>query len=249
MAMFTAYFDASGHPDDPGVEFLTVGGFLASADNWVFFDRCWKRVLNKYGFPDLHMRKYRRSMDPLIGDLIPVIQKLTRYSFACTISLDDYRTNDERYQIRKTASPIAIAGLMAMRHLRGVVEDMRQPWEQMSVIFEDGDADKGNLEKWARGHLGIGIRFENKKVTKAFEACDLIAWHHLQASRKLFPAPGMYGMEDMLSPFQELDEIPHSLNGKDSWSFIKNPELEESTKKMLASTRRPGVDRYPVTVF
>jgi hypothetical protein len=30
---------------------------------------------------------------------------------------------------------------------------------------------------------------------------------------------------------------------------MTNPELEDSIKKMLASDRRPGLDRYPVTQF
>jgi hypothetical protein len=54
MAMFTAYFDASGAPDDPNVNNLTVAGFLASADQWIIFDRRWKNVLKKYGVTALH---------------------------------------------------------------------------------------------------------------------------------------------------------------------------------------------------
>jgi hypothetical protein len=264
MAMFTAYFDASGAPDDPNVHNLTVAGFVASTDQWIIFDRRWKKVLKKYGVTALHMKEFAHSKGefegwdkepkkkrrPLfIGELVTILQRLMRCSFASTISLDDYRKNEERYKIRKVASPLAIAGLMAVADLLAVAKDMRQPLDKLLLMFEDGDIDKGNLEEWVKGHFGLKIHFEDKKLIKAFEACDLLAYEHLQASNKLLPEPGIYALEDLRKSFQRLDAIPHALNGHDHWSFIANPKLEESTKKMLASSRRPGVERYPVTVL
>jgi hypothetical protein len=232
--MFTAYFDASGAPDDPCVHSLTVAGFIASGDQWEVFDRRWKKVLKKYGVTALHMRDFSHSRGefegwdkvpkkmrrPLfIGDLVTILQKLMRYSFASTISLDDYRANEERYKIREIASPLAIAGLMGVEHLVAVARDMRQPLDQMSVMFEDGDVDKGNLEDWVRGHFGIRIRFEKKRFIKAFEACDLLAYEHLQMSKKFLPEPGLYGMEDMRKAFQRLDTIPHALKRQRALGF------------------------------
>jgi hypothetical protein len=263
MAMFTAYFDASGAPDDPNVKSLTVAGFLASADQWIIFDRRWRKVLKKYGVTALHMREFAHSKGEFegwdkepkkekraffIGELVTILQRLMRCSFACTLSLNDYRKNEGRYKIRKVASPLAIAGLMAVGDLVAVAKDMQQPLDKLLLMFEDGDIDKGNLEDWIKGVFALKTHFEDKTI-KAFEACDLLAYEHLQASNKLLPAPGVYALEDLRKAFQRLDVIPHALNGHDHWSFIANPKLEESTKKMLASSRRPGVERYPVTVL
>ena len=35
MAMFTAYFDASGSADDPNTPVLAVAGFIASTEQWI----------------------------------------------------------------------------------------------------------------------------------------------------------------------------------------------------------------------
>jgi hypothetical protein len=259
MGVFTAYFDASGSPDDPHVHYLTVAGFIATADQWSLFDRRWKKILKKYGVTKLHMKEFSHSqgefvgwdVDPkksqrplLISSLVTLLQRMMRHSFATTISLDDYRENEKTYHIRKVASPLAIAGMMVMDNLKEVAISL--PIKQLLVLFEDGDADRKNLKEWVSG-FGFKPHFIPKDDIKAFEACDLLAYEHLQASKKVMPQPGIYALEDLRKSFQRLHEIPHQLNGSDHWGVITNPELEECTKEMLASDRRPGLDRYPVT--
>lgn len=256
MAMFTAYFDASGHPDDPNVRSLTVAGFLASTDQWSIFDRRWKKILEKYEVPYLHMKEFSHSQgefvgwdqDPkkqqrpkFIGELVTLLQKMMRRSFAQTISLDDYRENEKQYKIRKIASPLAITGLRAVRDLVAATKAMHQPLNELLVFFEDGDIDKRNLDDWVNGVLGIKLHFECKGKIKAFEACDLLAYEHLQAVRKMIPEPGVYALEDLRKSFQRLQSIPHVLDGVDHWGIVMNPSLEESTKKMLAFERRPKI--------
>jgi hypothetical protein len=151
-----------------------------------------------------------------------------------------------KYHIRKVASPLALAGMMVMDHLRDVAVSL--PIKQLFVLFEDGDTDKGNLKEWVTG-FGFKPHFVPKGNAKAFEACDLLAYEHLQASNKVMREPGVYALEDLRKSFQRLHQIPHELNGVDHWGVMTNPDLEESTKKMLASDRRPGLKRYPVSTF
>jgi hypothetical protein len=252
MAMFTAHFDASGHPDDPHVHYLTVAGFLASAEQWIAFERKWKKVLAKYDVPYLHMKEFSHSQGAFKGwdqepkkqkrnqfmaELVNLVLRHLRHSFAMTISLDDYRANEAKHHIRTISSPLAIAGVMAIEDLVEVATAMKQPLHEIRVFFEDGDADKHNLEEWVKGIFGIRIHFESEMVP--FEACDLIAYEHLQASKKVMPEPGVYAIEDLRKAFQRLHEVPHTLNGADHWGVVDNPSLEESTKRMLASDRRP----------
>jgi hypothetical protein len=191
---------------------------------------------------DVDPKKSQRPL--LISSLVTLLQRMMRHSFATTISLDDYRENEKTYHIRKVASPLAIAGMMVMDNLKEVAISL--PIKQLLVLFEDGDADRKNLKEWVSG-FGFKPHFIPKDDIKAFEACDLLAYEHLQASKKVMPQPGIYALEDLRKSFQRLHEIPHQLNGSDHWGVITNPELEECTKEMLASDRRPGLDRYPVT--
>jgi len=261
MGMFTAYFDASGSPDDPHVHYLTVAGFIATEDQWSIFDRRWKKILKKYGVTKLHMKDFSHSrgefvgwdVDPkkswrplMIGRLVTLLQRMMRHSFAITISLDDYRENEKTYHVRKVASPLAIAGMMVMENLIAVAKSIAV--EKLRVLFEDGDTDQRNLEEWVKG-FGLKPHFLPKNDIKAFEACDLLAYEHLQASKKVMPQPGIYALENLRKSFQRLHEIPHELNGVGHWGVIVNPELEDCTRQVLASDRRPGVDRYPVTKF
>lgn len=261
MGNFSAYFDASGSPDDPQLHYLTVAGFIATADQWSLFDRRWKKILKKYGVTKLHMKEFSHSrgefvgwdIDPkkswrpmMISSLVTLLQRRMRHSFACTISLDDYRENEKKYHIRKVASPLALAGMMVMANLKEVAISL--PINRLLTLFEDGDTDQSNLEEWVKG-FGFKPHFIPKDDNKAFEACDLLAYEHLQASKKVMPQPGVHALQDLRKSFQRLHQIPHELNGVDHWGVMTNPELEESTKKMLASDRRPGLDRYPVTKF
>ena len=46
MAMFTVYFDASGHPD--GTSVFSVAGFIANAQQWIDIQDGWESVLARY---------------------------------------------------------------------------------------------------------------------------------------------------------------------------------------------------------
>jgi hypothetical protein len=250
MAMFTAYFDASGAPDDPHVKSVTVAGFLASADQWTRFDREWKKTLAAHGATALHMKEFSHSRGEFkgwdtpkkaafIGQLVTILQKRMRHSFAMTISMEDYRRNEEKYHIRDIASPLAIVGLQVVQALLQLCLSINQPFNETIVLFEDGDVDRANLKDWIRGVYGATVHFESKGL-KAFEACDLLAYEHLQASKKVFGhPPATYGFEDLRKAFQRLFLIPHTLGDKDHWAVITNPSLEESTIAMLRSERRP----------
>jgi hypothetical protein len=54
--VFTAYFDDSGTHD--GSPNTTVGGFLASVDQWQEFERLWNLLLYDYGLEFFHMSDY-----------------------------------------------------------------------------------------------------------------------------------------------------------------------------------------------
>jgi len=52
-----AYFDESGHPDDPNVHAFSLIGFRATCITWTKFNSTWNSLLNKYGVPYFHHRE------------------------------------------------------------------------------------------------------------------------------------------------------------------------------------------------
>ncbi|HXX17022.1 MAG TPA: hypothetical protein VEJ47_19125 [Candidatus Eremiobacteraceae bacterium] len=98
--MFSAYFDASGHPNNTSV--LAVAGFIADADQWIEFDRNWKEVLNRpdFGISSLHMKDFCHSTGEFaawrndeqrrrafLSALIEIIKIRVRHSFMRTQSI------------------------------------------------------------------------------------------------------------------------------------------------------------------
>jgi hypothetical protein len=55
----TAYFDASGLPDDGSV--LVVSGFVSSARRWARFDSEWSKILQDSGIRIFHMKEFAHS--------------------------------------------------------------------------------------------------------------------------------------------------------------------------------------------
>lgn len=61
LAVFSAYFDASGDETDTRTKFVSVAGFIASAPVWMNFETRWLQrlrddeVFDEHGYPAFHM--------------------------------------------------------------------------------------------------------------------------------------------------------------------------------------------------
>lgn len=51
-----AYFDESGHTDDPNVHAVAVAGAIATTRAWTDLEREWRRVLSEFGATEFHMK-------------------------------------------------------------------------------------------------------------------------------------------------------------------------------------------------
>lgn len=59
-----AYFDESGHPRDPNILSFTIGGCVASCDEWQAFDGAWIKILSDYHMPWFHMVDFEAAKRP-----------------------------------------------------------------------------------------------------------------------------------------------------------------------------------------
>src|SRR5580658_8488112 len=63
VAMYSAYFDESGHPDGGGV-YMVVAGCVASVDQWAHLDREWGELLRPLGIEVFHSTDFYQRQSP-----------------------------------------------------------------------------------------------------------------------------------------------------------------------------------------
>ncbi len=238
MTIFTAYFDASGHPD--GLDVLAVAGFIAEVNQWIEFERNWKEILNRQDFKvsSLHMKDFCHSTGEFAswkGDeqrrrnflsaLIGTIKVRARHSFANSIYLPDYRALDQKYELSDNYPPLAYSGGNCIGHVHQWAQKWGIPQSDIAYCFEDGDKDRGKLASQAQSVYGINVNFLKKAQNVAFQAADLLAYEHFNANRRVMPNPGVFALNELRNPLQKLNEIPNGDNGED-WSVTERPQLE-----------------------
>jgi hypothetical protein len=251
MAIFTAYFDVSGHPDSTDV--LSVAGFIANTGQWTRFEKEWKKVLANYGVLSLHMRSFAHSTEEFTswkGDedkrraflsaLINVLVPRVRHSFVSSVYLPDYRAIDKVNSIRSLRSPFALAGCTCIGKVMDWATAKGFDTSKLAFVFEDGDEDKLNFAQCAFHDFNVNPIFLNKAQSVAFQAADLLAYEHLKANIKIIPNSGLYALEDLRKPLQTLDTIPHGANGED-WGIHEKPQMKDGFKKLFAHLGQPWV--------
>jgi hypothetical protein len=227
MAMFTVYFDASGSPDQ-GVA-LSVAGFIATAEQWIEFERNWKTALDAYGVTELHMKdfapgagefaawkddKHRRRL--FLERLISIIKIRVRHSFVNSIMLEHFHRVCKLYPRLLEWKPFALAGDNCIDKVNNWAQLNSVPLDHIHTIFEDGDKDKGHLIKQCEKYNGFIPTFLKKKQSCAFQAADLLAYEHRLANQTIYEAGiGTLAMSDLRRSLQALEDIPHGEGGKD----------------------------------
>jgi hypothetical protein len=191
MAIFSAYFDASGHPDQGDI--LTVAGYAATVDSWIRFDVEWKEILASEGVGSFHMTDFASSSgefaswkgrDPdqverrrfFIERLTKCLQKHCARFFRVSLFLPDYDLINSEYMLAETIGlPYAVCCSQVTLALRGWANDLGC-LDTLLYFFEDGDKDKGDFESHHKSTYGKNPRFLDKQEAIAFQAADFNAW-------------------------------------------------------------------------
>jgi hypothetical protein len=104
MLMLTAYFDETGHADDPVLNFAGMAGFVAPYGRWVNFEDQWRDTLTNAGLAEpFHMKEFAHSTGQfkawknqedrrrmLLGRLIEIIQETKATPIGAAVSLRDF---------------------------------------------------------------------------------------------------------------------------------------------------------------
>lgn len=106
MLMLTAYFDETGHADDPFLNFAGMAGFVASYGKWLNFEDQWNDALKNAGLSEpFHMKEFAHSAGQfkpwkgredkrrlLFGRLMEIIRETAATPIGAAVSLRDFET-------------------------------------------------------------------------------------------------------------------------------------------------------------
>lgn len=188
MAMYSAYFDASGHPNQQTV--LTVAGFVSTVKKWSRFDVEWNAILKAEGVAWFHMTDFVSSQGefavgwrgatqrrkPFIDRLAECLKRNVNKSFRTTVILDDYHTANKNFQVEeRLGRPYTLCCLMCVHTLRRWAK-RKGASGKLLYYFEDGDKDKGDFEQFHKTDYTVAPEFLDKTEAVAFQAADFAGW-------------------------------------------------------------------------
>lgn len=204
MGVLEAYFDASGHEDDPNCRVVTVAGFISTYDKWRKFERDWAQALAAESVTLFHMKEFAHSTGEFrnwrgdeerrrrfLGTLIRILQRRTLKAVAATLLLDHYRALDRELQMREyVGTPYEVAAQFAAMYVRGWGKRHR-PKDAIINVFEKGDDQQAGLQRsfslYFSGAFDEPPVYVDKRseVGLPLQAADLIAYEHAKAFNDL----------------------------------------------------------------
>ena len=254
MAMFTAYFDASGHPDDSTAFF--VSGFVSSVRDWVKFEKEWLALLDDYNIPNpFHLTDFISGRKPydtwflnksrraeFYDRAIRIIRRRTNKDFSQGIVVADLERLHAEFEIpvndavgNTLASPLTYCGVGAWVQV--------QAWEQrakgrglridgpIELIFDRGDKHRGQFARIMRDVFDIEPILKDKKDFLPIQAADILAWEHRRAA------------DDSIAgnrrPRDEFSEVARQFPGAAEWVFSRWDKLSSYCDEKQFPKKKP----------
>jgi hypothetical protein len=217
MVMFMAAYDASM---DSRKAFLSVGGFVSSAADWLDFDGKWRDRLAQDGLSYFHTADFAHSVGDfarfknqkerkraLLQDLLGIVSSHTYRKFGVTVEVEavDAEFADQN-KLEYAPNSFVLAGELACGQALfwAIAEGCPLP----EFVFEDSDLGRGKLAEQVKVLTGVMPTFRPKKDSpeiKAFtplQAADILVYEMSRLTRKGTPR-GSFSY-----PFQELNRMP-----------------------------------------
>jgi hypothetical protein len=191
MAMYTAYFDESGSPDEGKA--LVVAGYVASVEQWLKFDDEWREALARERVKRFHMRDFahsKREFESWQGDqkrrtafiktLVKIIRANVRKSFSQAVILEDYNKVNEKYLLaEQLLLPYPLCAFACARAVNSWAKDHGYI-DPVLHIYEDGATHKKQFKRLMEYQEYPDPIFGTKDDYVAFQAADLVVWESLK---------------------------------------------------------------------
>jgi hypothetical protein len=261
MAMFGAYFDASG--TDDGASCLSVAGVVTPATRWKTFNSKWWDILSKAdvapdkeGYIVFHMTDFESGWGKFKGwdkdKKIFVMKKLVtamagriKIVVARSVNIKEFLSVQNDFPNFRHQSAFTFCFMQCVIDLSGILDELKV-FEPVAYMFEHGDGygeELGILKRAVErdSFLRDKFRWESfsdsltKKKYPAFQAADIIAFE---------------GQEEMLNyiiPGEALRDARKSLNAlrmafsKSKAYMIGGPTHEPELRKLAPGFIGPNL--------
>lgn len=220
MAMFTAYFDASGAGQ--GQPFIIVSGYIANFQQWGMFERVWADAHSEAGVDlPFHMAEFmaacsnpqyasqknarpdyvRLATNPEAAELFLHRLAVTEVStmhcgISCIVPMDLYNNVSSLLDLRKVVPPYALAARMCIHRLHNW-EQMFGIGEPIEYIFEAGDFEQGKFTELMVDEGEALPIYKNKKDFAGLQAADHYAWEQFNVLKKRQQNPNFVPRESL----------------------------------------------------
>jgi hypothetical protein len=200
MTLFTAYFDASGHPDASGkAPALFVSGFVAPVEKWRKFETRWLALLDEHHIvPPFHttdfeagqgqyaaLRKNASACESFRAAAIDIMTRYTNKAFSVGVIIPDLRRLFVEYEVPSDLPrqpypwcAIRVSDLVIRWAGNRVKAGTAQLTDNVQFIFQHGDKHQGEFGEAAKRLYGKVPLFLKDKDAVPFQACDYLAWEH-----------------------------------------------------------------------
>ncbi len=211
MAMFTAYFDASGNAEQPE-SFVIVSGYIANYLQWRAFEVTWAAIHSQFGVktpfhmttfmaalsnPDRYasQRDARADYVALAKDS-PKAQEFFKQiclaqlsmiicGVSCIVDMRTYEGMSLLLDLRDKIPPYALAARTCVAQVHQW-ESHFSIQEPVECIFERGDLEQDKFTDLVRRDGGDPPIYKDKKDYAGLQAADHYAWeqfHYMKKSR------------------------------------------------------------------
>lgn len=260
MAMYSAYFDESGHPDSPHGPYMVVAGCVATVDQWVHLEREWKCFLDPLGIEVFHATEFEQRRSPfdrlndkqaeeLLLRLVGVVCRRVEKSVSKALRLDQYNAINAKYVFAESYGfPYPLLARRAMGAVESWMKYHAISMDEVLFFFEDGAKHKGQLLWIADRDKLPEPTFKSKKLIP-LQVADLIAWSqnlylssgghvpsiYEKALDRLSAASSEWDLDDL----SDTDRLPTILQIP-----LRDPSLNYKCVVLRKSGRRRAVVQY-----
>lgn len=199
MAMFTAFFDASG--DGVREPFVIVSGYIANFVQWHLFETTWKSVHDKYGVsPPFHAADLVAAMtnpaykkqtnarqdyvllatEPekatqFIREISLAEASLVNCAVTSIVRMSTYEQVSSLLDLRKMVPPYALAARSCIELVRKWEGEFQIP-EPVECIFEEGDFEQGKFTNLMVDEGMAQPIYKKKGDYAGLQGADHYAW-------------------------------------------------------------------------
>jgi hypothetical protein len=251
MAMFSAYFDASGNAVDQ--PFVIVSGYIASYIQWKFLENAWERVHNQYGVKlpfhaadfmaaRTNLQKYEKQRNAradyvaiasqpdqaerFLINLVQLVAVTTNCSVAGVVPMEIYNGVSSLLDLREVVPPYALGARLCIELVRQWQQlfDVQEPIE---CIFEAGDFEQGKFTKLMIDEGAAAPIYKDKKDFVGLQAADHYAWERVAMRKQMA----------RLSPAEPPPSAAYAFLG-----VIPKLHLETTTAHLIHVCHIKGID-------